>query len=450
MNITEKDDRLRNPAKWSHETMVIHDSKPFLTALAQASQTLDIISIEDIIDANGVRLVSGGQKLTVQMQVKLADRVLAKPLEASIDSNGGVTCQQIAGLATSLCQGSTFLAALMGNEFATIKKVYLTLSLPPFAHLMLSVLRLTHPQRFEHAVLCSLIAGAFAARSAGQRNENPATDTQLAVLAGLLHDLGELYGPDDRSTPIAGADRHRWRAVVAHVNVGKRLVEQFTDYPEPVAQAIAEHHEKLDGSGYPRGISGDAMSPLGRILSLADTICGIIQAADNHWARAKLALSFVSGEFDPQLVRQYTEVTHGTIAAEITLPPAFDLDMALDHARTMSKSLARAGEEIARLAQENPASTPLGKIVALTQHRIDRLKSAWEATGIDAYCVAESSQDRVSQMDEESFFDLEVVSRELTWRMRSQSRQVMLLLDRYRLEDKGTLEPVISALELGI
>lgn len=424
--------------------MTDRDNTQFLAALANASQTLDVVAVDDICDASGVKLVSAGQKLTTEKLARLSERALAKPLELSIRVDGGVTRHEIAHLAASIGQSSAFLAALVGNEFATLKREYLALPLQRFVHVMLSVQQITSPERFAHAVLCSFVAGAFASKSGG-----PATNTQLAMLAGLTHDLGEGYRyPNDR-TLIAGTERDRWRDVVEHVAIGQRLIEQFTDYPTSISRAVSEHHERLDGSGYPRGISGDEISPLGRVLGLADTICGVIHAPDNHAARAKLALSFVPGEFDPQLVRVLAEATSGTIAAEIALPSSFDLNVALDHAKTMSKCLDRARQEIAQLVKANLVDEKMAAIVAHTDHRIERLKSAWDATGIDAYCVAESNHGAVSQVDEESYFDLDVVSRELTWRMRSLSRQIVHLLHQHRLDGYGALEPVIAVLELG-
>ena len=50
------------------------------------------------------------------------------------------------------------------------------------------------------------------------------------------------------------------------------LLARFRDYPKEAVRAVLEHHELLDGSGYPRGLVGDAISPLGRLLSLAEVV----------------------------------------------------------------------------------------------------------------------------------------------------------------------------------
>ncbi|PKM08363.1 MAG: hypothetical protein CVV14_04630 [Gammaproteobacteria bacterium HGW-Gammaproteobacteria-4] len=422
---------------------VIRNNKRFLATLAQASQTLSVTVADDIRDAHGVKLISKGQQLTSEMQTRLAERELSCPLETGVCIDGGVTTHDIAHVAASLCQRSGFLATIVGAHFAAIKRTYLALPLQPIVHLMLSVQQVASPGHFTHAVLCSLIAGALASRQGG-----PEDNTRLAMLAGLIHDLGEMYGEPDDKTLIAGASRDRWREIVAHVEAGKVLIEQFTDYPESIVRAVFEHHERLDGSGYPRGISDDQVSPLGRVLGLADTLCGVIHAPDNHGARAKLAMSFVPGEFDPSLVRLLTAAFAGTVAVDVALPSSFDVNAAFVRADRMGRCLEDARQTIMALAAAQLDDPQMAEIVVIAQHRIERLKSSWDATGIDAYCAAEQNTDTPLKIDEESYFDLDVVSRELTWRMRSLSRHLVYLRHQYRLDGYGALEPVIAALEM--
>jgi hypothetical protein len=60
--------------------------------------------------------------------------------------------------------------------------------------------------------------------------------------------------------------------VYVHPLTSSMLVDRFPEYSKEIVRAIVEHHERLDGSGYPRGLSGDAVSPLGRVLALAEVV----------------------------------------------------------------------------------------------------------------------------------------------------------------------------------
>src|SRR5205814_2245663 len=62
------------------------------------------------------------------------------------------------------------------------------------------------------------------------------------------------------------------RPVYVHPLTSSMLVDRFPEYSKDIVRAIVEHHERLDGSGYPRGLAGDAISPLGRVLALAEVV----------------------------------------------------------------------------------------------------------------------------------------------------------------------------------
>ena len=62
------------------------------------------------------------------------------------------------------------------------------------------------------------------------------------------------------------------RPVYVHPMTSSMLVDRFPEYSKEIVRAIVEHHERLDGSGYPRGLAGDALSPLGRVLALAEVV----------------------------------------------------------------------------------------------------------------------------------------------------------------------------------
>lgn len=87
--------------------------------------------------------------------------------------------------------------------------------------------------------------------------------------AGLLHDLGRLgvsNGVWDKPDPLTEAERERVRM---HPYLTERMLASSPALA-PLAPVAALHHERLDGSGYPRGLTGDAISPSGRVLMAAD------------------------------------------------------------------------------------------------------------------------------------------------------------------------------------
>jgi HD-GYP domain-containing protein (c-di-GMP phosphodiesterase class II) len=87
--------------------------------------------------------------------------------------------------------------------------------------------------------------------------------------AGLVHDLGRLGVPNtiwDKPGPLGHAETERVRL---HPYLTERMLA-CSPALAPLAAVAAQHHERLDGSGYPRGLSGGALSPEGRVLAAAD------------------------------------------------------------------------------------------------------------------------------------------------------------------------------------
>ena len=108
------------------------------------------------------------------------------------------------------------------------------------------------------------------AREVARMLELPEREQELIHTAALLHDIGKFIFPDD----ILFADRKltddEWEIVKLHPEQGAKLVDRIEGYG-PVAEIIHSHHERIDGRGYPSGLSGDDI-PLGsRIISVADT-----------------------------------------------------------------------------------------------------------------------------------------------------------------------------------
>jgi putative nucleotidyltransferase with HDIG domain len=107
-----------------------------------------------------------------------------------------------------------------------------------------------------------------------------AREQELVHTAGLLHDIGKFIFPDH----ILKADRalspDDWRIVKRHPYQGARIVSQVEGYG-PIAEIVVAHHERIDGSGYPRGLRGEEIPRLARILSVAD-VYDVMTARDSY------------------------------------------------------------------------------------------------------------------------------------------------------------------------
>ncbi len=96
-------------------------------------------------------------------------------------------------------------------------------------------------------------------------------------MGGLLHDLGKLRVPAEILAKPGRLTELEMGLVKEHANTGFEILERI-DFPWPLAQVVLQHHERLDGSGYPAGLSGDAILQEARIIGVAD----VVEAMASH------------------------------------------------------------------------------------------------------------------------------------------------------------------------
>jgi putative nucleotidyltransferase with HDIG domain len=134
----------------------------------------------------------------------------------------------------------------------------------------------------------------------------------LAHTAGLLHDIGKFIFPDRILIANSKLDDGDWEIVKKHPAQGAKVVRQVEGYG-PVADIILAHHERIDGRGYPRGLTGEDIPLLSRMISVADTY-DVMTARDSYRepvtpAEAVAELRRVSGtQLDGELVELFVKV----------------------------------------------------------------------------------------------------------------------------------------------
>ena len=89
-------------------------------------------------------------------------------------------------------------------------------------------------------------------------------------IAALLHDAGKVSVPIEILACPGHLSAAQTRLVEAHVQAGYEILSDMVG-PSPVAQIVLQHHERLDGSGYPQGLKGNDILLEARILGVADT-----------------------------------------------------------------------------------------------------------------------------------------------------------------------------------
>ncbi len=130
----------------------------------------------------------------------------------------------------------------------------------------------TDPYTAGHQYRVSSLACAIA-RKMGL----PEKQIEGIRIAGILHDIGKIYVPPSILNRPGKLVDIEFSLIRAHPTVGYNILKSI-DFPWPVAEAVLQHHERLDGSGYPKGLKGEGIILEARILGVAD----VVEAMSSH------------------------------------------------------------------------------------------------------------------------------------------------------------------------
>jgi len=379
-----------------------------LATIPEASQTKSIIASRDIFDVSGTKLWARDQPVSQALQRKLLDRQLRHPLESCLYAEDGVTSRALVQAVEALLDRNGPLTPILRPWADKILHATTHLPLHSVAQLLLTAGQASRPHTFEHAVQAMVLNGALALA-----HGNDTRHLRLAMLCGLLHDLGEMYiapeyGEADAERML---DVQSYQHLVVHPHVGRLLVEQLTNYPVEVARAIGEHHERMDGTGYPHCLQRDQISPLGRLTAVTDNALAVLSGERAHVSRASVALRVVPGEFDLGWTGSFSRAA----SEQPALPAHLTIEAIRERLAHLDASLQRAQFSVSTLmlAAETPA---LKDALGLAQHLLLRLRTGWNASGL-------WSADAVQAQDAA---EVEAVEDELRYRLRGIARAAQL------------------------
>jgi hypothetical protein len=379
-----------------------------LATILEASQTKSIIASRDIFDVSGTKLWARDQPVSQALQRKLLDRHLRHPLESCLYAEDGVTSRSLVQSVEALLERNGPLTPIVRPWTDKLLHAATHLPLHSVAQLLLTAGQASRPHTYEHAVQAMVLNGALALA-----HGNDTRHLRLAMLCGLLHDLGEMYIAPEYGEADAERllDAQSYQHLVVHPHVGRLLVEQLTNYPVEVARAIGEHHERLDGTGYPHCLQRDQVSPLGRLTAVTDNALAVLSGERAHVARASVALRVVPGEFDLGWVGSFSRAA----SEQPGLPAQLTVDAIRERLSRLDAALQRAQFSVSTqvLAAESPA---LKDALALAQHLLLRLRTGWNASGLWS----------VDALQAQDAAEVEAVEDELRYRLRSIARAAQL------------------------
>ena len=423
-------------------TTAVSVNQNYLDKVMDLAQVMDVEATEDIFDARGVKLVAKGAKISPALQEKLIMHKLKKPLEACLAVEGGVTVEGIVAEARRIAETNTpvlQVLCLVGGKGPSPFDILGGLRLGNAMSMMLTITERGGSAALTHAIAVSLISFSLASKCGVSRDV-----VEGVMLAGLLHDIGELYIAPEFLQTARRLRPHEWRHIVVHPKISQMLIADLGGFPPLVAQAVADHHERLNGTGYPRQLSGKEFAMPGQILSVAEMISGIFLNQPRPLECAELALKVVPGEHAPALVSAISGALRGK--GEDSDGPAGGGQSA--NAIAGAKSLAG---HIATVQHAGKDLLDGGQIrskagVALLRQAVERvaaIERAFVRTGIDPRLL----NDRSIPCNLGLIFEASVVTREISWRLRDVARDLSFNTTTLEAAETAAVEKLIDVID---
>jgi HD-GYP domain-containing protein (c-di-GMP phosphodiesterase class II) len=328
-------------------------SSNFQEAVQQLVDDRPPTAVNAIYSSQGIKLIERGVKVDPKLYERLMRHQLAAPLEDALQAQDSINGKALRTVAERLIERRPVLAFLLQSEVqqAQLLDALEAIPLPTPVAFQLSVARDVHPALFQYSVCTALLAGWLVLRPGMLRY-----DVIMPMAAGLLQDLGMMHIDHALLQPKGDLTPEQRRQLYSHPLVSALLLERHHEYPREMIRAVREHHELLDGSGYPAHLAGDKVSPWGRVVSLAQVMSALLRPGRGLSAlRLSLLLRTNRHQFDPALCDRVLNALRGMA----------------------SENVPASATEMASL---EPVASPVTQLIS-----IDRLLAAWPGTlGRDA------------------------------------------------------------------
>ncbi len=388
----------------------ISESAPFIKAVTELADKREILASEDIYASNGMKLVSNGARLSGGFYDRLVAHKLLRPIEQSLSLADALDSVRLAALIHDQAGRVPSLSPVLGQPDLReqLFALFGDLNIPAALALKLSVMQEDRPKLFQHGLIAAMISTVL-----GIRAHLPREELQALALASVFHDVGELcIDPAILATEHHMTSEER-RHLYVHPITGFLILRDFPDLPKGTANAVLQHHERLDGSGYPYRLPGEQITVISRYLAVSEVAASLLekQGADK---RINMKLRLNGKKYDVRAIALI-----GQLFSDAQPPSAQMPDEVQVMTRLAQVGIVFEGWIVLRKTLSSSNAEPLSFLV----ERVDGMRRMVIEIGFDP-CRLGDALAMAGNDNPETGMELTVLLDELEWQFKALSREI--------------------------
>ncbi len=344
----------------------------YLRAVTELGDTRKIVASRDIYSQSGMKLVAAGIHITSALYERLVHHKMLPPLDMALTVDNTLDHAAILQDLLELLRTNDKLgkvADAIGKD-DDYRRMVFAIQLPAPLAFKLTVAREKYRRIYQHSLLL-LVVSVYLARRDGMRAE----EEEWVAAAALFHDMGLLHIDPALLEPSHVMSSDERRHLYAHPLTAYLLLREFAAIPRQVADAVLEHHERMDGSGYPRGLHGEKISRYGQLLAVGELVAKAFdpEQPGDQWKKLEMILKLNSRRYGSRFIG-YLNICRDGVAVE---EPSSGDD---------PERLVAQVRLIAKLFDDFDRHTNLAsrdKIFSFAQQRLTELRLELFAAGFD-------------------------------------------------------------------
>ncbi|WP_086933256.1 HD-GYP domain-containing protein [Agarilytica rhodophyticola] len=256
-----------------------HDVDYYGHRLAAVNADNPVTASENIYNEQGALLVSKGTRLSDSRAELIAKHKLVKPLEHSVNVSDSLGAQELFQILEQCTSQLPCLTPIIDNEEvrAVLMQQCLFYEQFPLLRQKLTVLA----DQLEEIYYDSLYSAAVGLLLAIEL-ELSSEDQQAIFIGGLMHDTGFLHLQPDLANNDSELERDESLQTQVHPIIAKEFLHQVPNLPKHIGTIVEDHHERTDGTGYPKHKFGSSLTVASQVLAYTDVLANAYKRCERY------------------------------------------------------------------------------------------------------------------------------------------------------------------------